>query len=324
MINGGNLTVETDISGLDKYSYSKLSTICQCPYAYDLTYNRNIRGEQNGFSECGSFVHSILEKFFKGDLLQFELKDYFIQNFDDNVPNGVKLITASGFSVDLTEKYKAQISDFLDSFDGFVVGNRKLEIVGVERQFTFVIKLGEKRFVFTGILDVIAKDKDDEYYILDHKSKSGFKTEEERNEYAKQLYVYSTYIKHNYGKYPKAIIFDMFRVKKLDVIDFNLKEYDAALTWLANSIEAAESEELFLPLDFSEELNEFNKRKEEYNNLALSYASEESDSDTRTSYREAKKGVEDKLFFCMNLCNHSDLCDAWKDAQKTYEEILDR
>lgn len=317
-----DLVVKADISGLEKYSYSKLSSIWQCPYAYDLTYNRRIAGDQNGFAECGSLVHLVLEKYFKGELLQFELKDYFLSQFDSCVPNGVKLITSTRFPVDLTEKYKTQICSFLETFHGFKVGNKKIEVIEVEKQFTFVVNLEGTEFLFTGILDIVGKDKDGNYYILDHKSKADFKTDEERKEYSKQLYAYSMYVKHHYGKFPKAIVFDMFRANKLDVIPFSLAEYSNALLWIKSSVKRINDEELFLPLDFSSDLKQFQKWKEEYDNIGLSYSGPAADANIKSSYRASKKSIEDKLFFCMNLCNHSELCDAWKEAQQKYEEIV--
>lgn len=317
------LKVKEDITGLTRYSYSKLSSIWQCPYAFDLSYNFGKKGEQNSFAECGSFVHEILEKYLKGELLQCELKDFFLQGFNDAVPNGVKLITSTGYSVDLTQKYIDQISDFFEDFDGFFVNGERLKIIGIEKQFTYVMELDSKPFILTGILDVVAQDDAGEYYILDHKSKSGFKSKEERDSYAKQLYIYSVYVKHEYGKFPKAIIFDMFRTGELEYIPFDEKEYENALNWMAESIDTIINEELFLPVDFTEELKKYEIAKTAYDYLPYSYEGAKADAATRARYRDAKKEIEDKLFFCMNLCNHRELCDTWKQAQSEYLVITE-
>lgn len=317
------LIVREDITGLNRFSYSKLSSIWQCPYLYDLSYNYGKRGEQNCFAECGSFVHEILEKYLKGDLLQCELKDYFLQGFAEAVPDGVKLVTSNGFSVDLTEKYLSQISEFLEDFDGFSLNDEKLEVIGIEKQFTYVIEVDGREMILTGILDVIAKDSHDNYYIIDHKSKAGFSSEEERSSYAKQLYIYSIYVKEKYGKFPKAILFDMFRIHEMDVIPFKEEDFESALTWIVDTVQKISNEELFLPVDFSGELEEFAAAKAEYDNLPYSYNGREMDAATKVKYRETKKNLEDKLFFCMNLCNHRELCDAWKQAQGEYKTIME-
>ena len=318
-------SVKSDITGLDRFSFSKMSSIRQCPYSYDLSYNYHKRGEQNCFAECGSFVHEILEKYLKGELLQCELKDYFLSKFEETVPNGVNLITSSGYSVPLTDKYINQIASFLENFDGFYIGGKKLDVLGVEKKFTYVLSLEQKGksipFILTGVLDVVGKDHDGNLYILDHKSKAGFKTKEERSEYARQLYLYSIYVKHEYGDFPKAIIFDMFRIDKLDIIPFNKKAYDEALEWAAESVAKAQNEELFLPIDFSVEIENFRKAKSHYDDLEYDYAGRQNDRKVRAWYREARKSLEDKLFFCMNLCDHKDVCDTWRQAQAEYLEI---
>lgn len=316
-----------DITDAERYSFSKLSSIWQCPYSYDLSYNYGKKGEQNCFAECGSFVHEIIEKYLRGELLQFELKDYFLENFKEAVPGGIALSTAKGYSVPLTQKYIDQISDFLEKFDGFYIDGHKLEVIDVEKKFVYVLEIADETrstpIILTGILDVVAKDVEGNLYILDHKSKAGFKNKEERDFYARQLYLYSIYIKHKFGKYPKALVFDMFRIGSMEVIPFSKKSYEEALQWAVKSIDKITQDELFLPVDFSKLLSEFRQSKAEYDELSYSYQGDRHDSQVKRTYRETKEKLEDSFFFCMNLCNHRELCDSWKTAQSEYLEILE-
>lgn len=313
--------VEADLTGVQKYSYSKLSSIYQCPYSFWLNYSTKNRGLQNGFAECGSLVHEILEKYLVGKMYQFEMKDYFLEHFNEAVPNGVYLTSASGFKVDLTDKYKTQISSFLENFEGFQINGEPLEIITTEKRFEYMVKIDDKRFILNGILDVIAKDKDGNLYIIDHKSKAKFASEAEKRGYAKQLYIYAIYICHTYGKFPKALVFDMFRVNHLEVIDFKKKDYQEVLKWARDSVEKIETEDLFLPVDFTGKLKDLGEARESLDDLVYDYANKRSQYAVKQQYKEKKKDVEDQLFFCMNLCGYRNICSEWQDAQKEYLKI---
>ena len=265
-----------DVSNVDRYSFSKLSTIHQCPYSYDLYYNQKIEGKSNGMAQCGSLVHSILERYFKEELLQFELADTFLNEFDEKVPNGVYITFPNGFKKDMTDKYKEQCVDFLSNFDEI----EGLDVIGIEENFNLLTKIKDKSIILNGFIDIIAKDKDENFYIIDWKSKSKFKNKKEIKEYARQLYLYSIYIKYKYGKMPKEIWFYQFRIGHIEKIVFNEEDFNEALEWTYNTVEKIENEQFFLPINFSK----FN---------------------TPTELNDAK-------FFCSNLCDYSDICDYWR------------
>ena len=236
-----SLKIIGDMTDVDKYSFSKLSSIHQCPYSYDLYYNKKIFGESNGFADCGSLVHSILERYLKGELEQFELSQVFLNEFDNEVPEGVQLTFSNGFKKDLTDKYKEQCVDFLDSFEGF----DDLEILDVEKNFDLLIEIDNKKIWLNGIIDVIARDKEDNYYIIDHKSKSNWKNKKELEKYTQQLYAYSIYILYTYHKFPKELWFNMFRLNEITKINFNEKSFSNTLEWIKDTVTQIETEQFF-------------------------------------------------------------------------------
>lgn len=268
--------VIADVSNVEKYSFSKLSTIHQCPYMYDLYYNQKIEGENNGMAQCGSLVHSILERYFKRELLQFELVDTFLDEFDEKVPNGVTLTFSSGFEKDMTEKYKEQCIDFLSNFQTI----ENLDVVSIEENFNLLTMIKDKTIILNGFIDIIAKDKENNFYVIDWKSKSKFKNKAEIKEYARQLYLYSIYVKHKFGKYPKEIWFYQFRIGHIEKIIFNEMDFEEALDWAYDTVKQIENEQFFLPIDFSK-------------------------YETPTALNDAK-------FFCANLCDYSKICDYWR------------
>ena len=68
-----------------KWSYSRLNSFYQCKYSWYTQYIEYVVGEQNAFAQYGSLCHKILEMYAKGDLLSFQLADYFIENFDKEI-----------------------------------------------------------------------------------------------------------------------------------------------------------------------------------------------------------------------------------------------
>lgn len=265
-----------DVSNVEKYSFSKLSSIHQCPYAYDLYYNQKIEGKNNGMAQCGSLVHSILERYFNNELLQLELSDTFLKEFDENVPDGVSLTFSGGFKRDMTDKYKEQCVEFLNDFNDI----ENLEVLGVEENFNLLTKIKDKKIILNGFIDIIAKDSENNVYIIDWKSKSKFKNKKEIKEYARQLYLYSIYIKHKYNKFPKELWFYQFRIGHIEKIKFNQEDFEEALEWAYNTVEKIENEQFFLPINFKE-------------------------LKTPTELNDAK-------FFCSNLCDYSEICEYWR------------
>lgn len=192
------------------------------------------RGKDNAFSQYGTFNHSILEKYGKGEAEVYELLDLFTSGFCENVtidfpPNKF---------CDLREKYFSDAVKFYQNFEGFDEYN----VLGVEKTFNLNIN---NDFIFKGVIDLILEGSNNDIIILDHKSKADFKSKKERDKYARQLYLYSLYIKNVYGKYPKELIFNMFRKQKMVRIPFDLKKYEEAYEWMLNTVKDIRSNDKF-------------------------------------------------------------------------------
>ena len=106
----------------------------------------------------------------------------------------------------------------------------------------------EDRFILTGKVDLICRDKNGDIVVIDHKSKGKFKNKAEQHEYARQLYLYAYAVFKKYGKFPKTLVFNMFRVPDWVVIPFNKDGYIEAMEWLKNSVAEIESCMDFYPI----------------------------------------------------------------------------
>lgn len=219
---------------INTYSYSKIKCFLNCPLSfYKQYYDKPDDKISHGTSEFGSFMHYILEQYEKGELETYELLPYYINNYDDNVTSDFTLVINENFSKNFAETYFQSGKDYLENFEGFPT----LKVIEVEYAFTECI---DNKFNFTGKIDLIAEDENGDLIILDHKSKNGFKSKAEKAEYAVQLYLYAYAVYKKYGKFPKKLMFNMFRQDKFEIFDFDMDEYNNAMDWLNNMVEEIE------------------------------------------------------------------------------------
>lgn len=226
------------------WSFSRIQSFDQCPYAWKLKYLDEIKGIPNAYAQYGLFVHSILEKYFKNELSIFELSqyysDYFNQYVTENFPRHPY--------VDLYESYYNKGKDYLDSFEGL----DQYKILGTEGK----IKLKIDNYNFTGYIDLLVENQNGELEIIDHKTrdlkprsnrKKPTKSDGELDSYLRQLYLYAMYIHKKYNKYPKYLNFNIFRNNVWIKEEFKEGKLEEARQWLTNTIHNIEKEVEFKP-----------------------------------------------------------------------------
>ena len=215
---------------MEKYSFSKLSSFHQCPLQYFYTYIAHEQREGNAFAQYGSFIHSLLERWGKDELAEYELLDEYENEFFNQVtqefpPNKY---------TDLQQKYYEDGKRFVSEFEGVDAK----EILGVEEHFEIPVAAtdGRDSFIIQGFIDLIYIDSVGRLVVHDWKSKAKFKNPAEQKKYARQLYIYSSYIKQKYGKFPDLLRFHMFRNMKDVDINFNEADYDEAMAWVQKTV----------------------------------------------------------------------------------------
>lgn len=209
----------------ERFSFSKLSAFHTCKYGYKLTYHDHLKGATNFFSSYGLLMHSLLERYENGEIDLWNLADTYEWEFDTAVPEDAPSLS---FCKDLRKLYYDQGLDFLNNFAGYE--NKK--ILEVETQFDYDID----DWVFNGVIDLVFEDEDGNLVLQDYKSKGAFKSKKERAEYARQLYLYSLYVKQKYGKYPDFLRFVMFRKNTVVDIPFDLKGLEEAVGWAKDTV----------------------------------------------------------------------------------------
>lgn len=215
----------TALGEKERYSFSKLSSFKQCPYGYYLRYVLGKKGVGNAFSSYGSLVHSVLERYAKGEMEVWDLPKVYEREFDAAVPERFPF----NKYVVLRDTYYKQGLEFLKSFQGY----GEYKILGVEQPFDRNIE----DWLFTGIIDLVIEDKNGKLIVRDYKSKASFKNDQEKFEYARQLYLYSAYVKEKFGRFPDELQFLMFRKQHLVSIPFDLTNYEEAIAWAKSTVE---------------------------------------------------------------------------------------
>lgn len=210
-----------------RWSFSRINSFDNCPYGWHKTYVLKEKGENNAFAEFGGFCHDILERYALGELMEWDLLDEYTNNFKASINYDFPY----NRYVSLEESYYNDGYNYFKNFNGF--GN-DLEVVGAEIEIEILL---EGKYKLIGYIDLLLKNKDGDYIVLDHKSKAKFTNKKEQAEYAKQLYIYSQYVKETYGKFPKLLIFNMFRKGQVVEIPFNETDFEGAINWAIETIE---------------------------------------------------------------------------------------
>lgn len=219
------------------WSFSRVSAFDSCPYRWYLSYIRGCRDIDKFYASYGSFMHSIIERYYKNELRKEDMVSEFLLGFSENV---------RGFrpKADVLNSYIESGVEYLRNFEPF-----PFRMLDVEKRVVFEIE----GIPFTGFIDFLG-EKDGELYIVDNKSRnlkprSGrekpTKYDKVLDEMLRQLYLYSAAVEQEYGKLPKALYFNCFKNNSFIEESFSREAYEEAKRWAVDSIHRIENEEEF-------------------------------------------------------------------------------
>lgn len=225
------------------WSYSRIKCFEDCPYRFYLKYISGCKEAPQFYASYGSFMHKLIEEFYKGIITKEEMPTKFLFGFQENV-------LGRRPQQSTVEKYIQNGIEYLKGFSPF-----PYNMVAVEKKVEF--ELGGKKFI--GFIDYLG-EKDGEYYVVDNKSRelkprSGRKKptvkDQELDEMLKQLYLYAAAVKQEYGKFPKALCFNCFKNQVFIEEPFSEKIFSETVEWFLKTIDNIADENEFLPyLDF--------------------------------------------------------------------------
>lgn len=210
------------------WSYSRISAYENCPYGFFMKYIKKLKGKRLFFSDYGSFIHQIIQKYLTGELRKEELVDYYLSTFRRSVIGKAPSSTI----------FKNYFSDGIKYLE--TIPPLGEELIGVEKKVSFSV--GDKPFV--GIIDKVSRTSEG-ICITDNKSRalkerSGrrkpTKSDEELDNYLRQLYLYAIAIENEFLEKPKYLIFNCFRTRKQIVEPFRDDDYEQTKVWALGSI----------------------------------------------------------------------------------------
>lgn len=230
------------ITGDMTWSYSRINCFEQCPYQFFLKYINLSKKLPLFFSNYGSFLHDILSRFYSGELSKDQLVTYYLANFRSSVKG-----KAPNQKIYLN--YFQQGMEYLKN-----ISVPAGKIVAVEKSFSFDVD----GLPFTGVADLLVKDGS--IVIWDHKaralkerSKRGryTKSDEELDNYLRQLYLYSIAVKDVYGEYPSHLAFNCYRTGQIVMEPFLMDGLISSKVWAAGVVSRIHEEIKYPPsVDF--------------------------------------------------------------------------
>lgn len=219
------------------WSFSRVSAFGSCPYRWYLSYIRGCRDIDKFYASYGSFMHGIIERYYKGEIEKGDMVTEFLLGFSENV-KGIRP------KASVVQSYIESGTDYLRNFAPF-----PFHPIGVEKRVEFEIE----GIPFTGYIDFLG-EKDGDYYIIDNKSRNlkprsrrekPTKSDLMLDEMLRQLYLYSAAVEQEYGKLPKALCFNCFKNNTFIEEEFSLERYEEAKKWAVDEIHKIENSEEF-------------------------------------------------------------------------------
>jgi len=221
------------------WSYSRIGAFESCRYCWFLKYIKHQKETDKFYASYGSFMHKLIEKYYKGELEKGDMLTTFLAGFSSEV-RGVRPQEST------VQKYIKYGAAYLKGFQPF-----EYETVGVEKRVQF--KIGEIPFI--GYIDYIGI-KDGDYCIIDNKSRDlkprskrakPTAKDAELDSMLKQLYLYAAAIKQEYGKFPKELCFNCFRTGVFIKEPFDERAYTEAIEWAKKKVEEIKDVDEFYP-----------------------------------------------------------------------------
>lgn len=234
----GNVSYKPIIEDMT-WSFSRVSAFDDCPYRWFLKYIKKYEDNDRFFSSYGSFMHKLIEQYYKGELNRQQMLVSFLKNFSTEV-KGTRPRTVT------PDKYINAGIEYINNFQPF-----PCKPVAVEKEIRFEID----KIPFVGFIDFLGEDENGDIYVIDNKSRnlkqrSGKKKptvkDKELDEMLKQLYVYAEGVKQEYGRYPKYLCFNCFKNGVFIKEEFDEARMIETKEWIKQKITEIENEEDFV------------------------------------------------------------------------------
>ncbi len=211
------------------WSYSRIKSFEDCPYRWFMKYICEYEEDERFYASYGSFMHKILERYYKKIISKEEMIGEYLSGFST-------FVSGERPSPDIVQNYINQGAEYLKGFCPL-----PYQLMGIEKQVSFHID----GIPFVGFIDYLGKNEEG-IVIVDNKSRnlrarSGRKKptakDAELDDMLKQLYLYAEGVRQEYGEAPQTLCFNCFRTGTLIEEPFQKRAYREAIDWAKGIIE---------------------------------------------------------------------------------------
>lgn len=193
------------------WSFSKIKTYVNCPKEFDLLYIQKKLKKDNAFSQWGIFLHLILEKYYKNEIELYDLLRFYQSNYQEYI--------TLNFPSNLDDRYYFDGIEYLENFEGIP---ENYDVLEVEKKFNYYVN----DIKVSGVIDLILRNKlTGTISIMDHKSRSAFKSKKDIDNALEQLYIYSRFINQEYRQFPEFLNFNLIRGNQIIQTPFDKTQY---------------------------------------------------------------------------------------------------
>lgn len=168
--------------GASVYSYSKLSTIHDCPYGSYLTYIQKSPQGQNVYSYLGGITHDVLEDIIEGKAELSDIKPTLEKGLDELDMLGINFPKTRDGGTGIRDRWVANMITCLGR--DYTSPKGKFEV-----EKLLILKINEMRYL-QGYADLIRVLDDGSVQVLDLKTSSQFQ-EKDLLHYGRQLVAYA-------------------------------------------------------------------------------------------------------------------------------------
>lgn len=228
------------------WSYTRLNGYYECPYEWLHHYIEQDYMELDGFfSQFGTFCHTLIERYIKGEIPIYEISNYYESDFEKEVTITPIMPSSPDFK---NKCFQAG----LQYFENFDLHLENYNVLGVEKPVEFELE----GIPITGKIDLLLEDKNSgKITIMDHKStdfklrRDGEPVSESTKKisgYKKQVYMYSIPILQEYG-HVDYLKWNFIRGNVFYTIPFDTNDLEKTKHWILNTIDKIKNDTEWKP-----------------------------------------------------------------------------
>jgi hypothetical protein len=218
-----------------KYSFSSVNTYDTCHYSFEQNYILIEDRINNFFGNYGSYVHSILESYFRSKIESWDMAIYFQDHYNENIKCSCPVFPA-GMAINY-------YNQGMSYFENFEFDKEKYDIIYIEER----IETRYKDINVVVVPDLVLRDKETkEYILIDYKTKNltknGKVDKKKMQDVKKQVFLYSYFLWFTKGIEINKI--QIWEIRNQQIIEFPYDQFYGfeALEWFETTIEKIKQE----------------------------------------------------------------------------------